>query len=234
VGWRENGELKTEEVYRFPNGVREENGHLIWDAAALLGHVKAGIGQVLAAYPRIESLSVDTWGCDYVLLDGDREILPCYAYRDHRTEAIHEAVHAAISFPELYRRTGCQFQLFNTIYQLCADKAAGRLENATDFLMVPEYLMYKLTGVKAKEYTNATTTGLVNAETGEFDREILARLGLPSGSSPGFSSRARRSAATGASAWSSAPPTTPAARWRAFPWRAMKFLFPPAPGACWG
>ena len=179
LGWREKDELKTEEIYRFPNGVTEREGHLIWDMEALLRHVKTGIDRALEAYPQIESLSIDTWGCDYVLLEGEREIWPCFAYRDHRTEAIHEEVHATVPFPELYRRTGCQFQLFNTIYQLCADKAEGRLDRATDFLMVPEYLMYKLTGVKAREYTNATTTGLVNAETGEFDRELIARLGLP-------------------------------------------------------
>ena len=184
VGWMEEGELKTEEVYRFPNGVREQDGHLTWDVDALLNHVKAGIDRALERFGSIESLSVDTWGCDYVLLRGDQEVWPCYAYRDHRTEAIHEEVHARISFSELYRRTGCQFQLFNTVYQLCADREAGRLEGMTAFLMIPEYLLYKLTGVKAKEYTNATTTGLVNAETGAFDREIIARLGLPEGLFP--------------------------------------------------
>ena len=184
VGWTEDGELKTEELYRFPNGVSEQDGHLTWDVDALLNHVKAGVDRALARFGSIESLSVDTWGCDYVLLRGEEEVWPCYAYRDHRIEAIHEEVHAAISFSELYRCTGCQFQLFNTIYQLCADREAGRLEGVTDFLMIPEYLMYKLTGVKAKEYTNATTTGLVNAETGEFDREIISRLGLPEGLFP--------------------------------------------------
>ncbi len=179
VGWMEEGELRTEEVWRFPNGVTERDGHLVWDVAALLGHVKAGIRVAFEKYPRIESLSVDTWGCDYVLLDGDRELWPCYAYRDHRTEAIHEEVHARIPFSELYRRTGSQFQLFNTVYQLAEDRQTGRLDRATDFLMIPEYLTYRLTGVKAKEFTNATTTGLVNAETLEFDREIIARLDLP-------------------------------------------------------
>ncbi len=179
VGWTENGALKTQELYRFPNGVTQRDGHLIWDMEALLAHVKAGIRAAFEKYPRIESLSIDSWGCDYVLLDGDKALWPCYAYRDHRTEAIHEEVHDAISFSELYRRTGCQFQLFNTIYQLACDKQEGRLDRATDFLMVPEYLMYRLTGVKTKEFTNATTTGLVNAETLEFDREILSRLGLP-------------------------------------------------------
>ena len=184
VGWMDGGKLKTEELYRFPNGVTEEEGHLTWDIDALLRHVKTGIDLALARFGSIESLSVDTWGCDYVLLRGGEELRPCYAYRDHRTEAIHEEVHAATPFSELYARTGCQFQLFNTVYQLCADREAGRLEGATDFLMIPEYLAYKLTGVKAKEYTNATTTGLVNAETGEFDREIISRLGLPEGLFP--------------------------------------------------
>ena len=184
VGWREKGQLKTKELYRFANGVREENGHLVWDLELLLDQVKTGIDRALEAFPQIESLSIDTWGCDYVLLRGDAEVLPCYAYRDWRTEAVHEAVHAAVPFSELYRRTGCQFQPFNTIYQLCADRAEGRLEGVTAFLMIPEYLMYRLTGSKAKEYTNATTTGLVNVETGEFDREILSRLGLPDGLFP--------------------------------------------------
>ena len=179
VGWKDGDLLKTEEVYRFPNGVTQREGHLVWDMQTLFSHVKAGIRAAFAKFPQIESLSVDTWGCDYVLLDGDRELWPCFAYRDHRTEAVHEEVHARISFSELYRRTGSQFQPFNTVYQLAEDLAAGRLDRATDFLMVPEYLMYQLTGVKKKEFTNATTTGLINAETLEFDREILRRIGLP-------------------------------------------------------
>ena len=179
VGWREAGEIRTKEVYRFPNGVRTVQGHLIWDVKALLGHVKAGIAEAKRQFPEIVSLSIDTWGCDYVLMKGDEEVLPCYAYRDHRTEPIVERVHELIPFSELYRRTGCQFQSFNTLYQLCDDVKNGRLEGVTDFLMVPEYLMYKLTGVKAKEYTGATTTGLVNAETGKFDLKIVKKLGLP-------------------------------------------------------
>ena len=74
---------------------------------------------------------------------------------------------------------GIQFQPFNSIYQLYADKKVGRLAEAEDFLMIPEYLLWKLCGVKAREYTNATSTGLVNAQTGEYDPEILKALGLP-------------------------------------------------------
>ena len=179
AGWTENGELRTKEVYRFPNGVTEKEGHLTWDTEALLSHVKAGIDEALKAFPTIESLSVDTWAVDYVLMDGEREVLPCYAYRDSRTEAVIPQAHGKISFSDLYRRTGIQFQPFNTVYQLYEDRLAGRLDGATDFLMIPEYLMYKLCGVKSHEYTNATTTGMVSAETGEYDPEIIRALDLP-------------------------------------------------------
>lgn len=178
VGWLEDGKIQTREVYRFPNGVTEQDGHLIWDVDALLYHVKAGIAEAKKQYD-IGSLSIDTWGVDYVLMKGDEEVLPVYAYRDSRTEAVIPKVHEVIPFSELYRRTGCQFQPFNTVYQLYADKLAGRLKGVTDFLMIPEYLIYKLCGVKAKEFTNATTMGLVNADTLEIDREIVNRLGLP-------------------------------------------------------
>ena len=179
VGWREGNEIKTQEVYRFPNGVEKADGHLVWNVESLLSHVEAGIDAALKAFPQIESLSVDTWGVDYVLLEGDKEILPCYAYRDGRTEDVIEKAHKILPFSELYRRTGIQFQPFNTIYQLYADKLAGRLMRATDFLLMPEYLLYKLCGVKSHEYTNATTGGMVNAAKKEYDPEIIAALDLP-------------------------------------------------------
>ena len=178
VGWQEGGELKTQEVYRFPNGVTEQDGHLTWDIDALLAHVKAGIEKAREKY-EITSLSIDTWGVDYVLLKGDETVCPVYAYRDRRTESAIPAVHEKIPFVELYRRTGIQFQPFNTIYQLFADQLAGRLTEVTDFLMIPEYLMYRLCGVKSHEYTNATTGGMVSAETGAFDPAIVQALGLP-------------------------------------------------------
>lgn len=179
VGWMEDGVIKTEEVYRFPNGVTEKEGHLVWDIGALLGHVKTGIAEAKKKFPAVETLSIDTWGVDYVLMKGDEEVMPVYAYRDGRTGEVIPKVHEIFPFSELYRHTGCQFQPFNSLYQLFADKEAGRLEGCTDFLMIPEYLLYKLCGVKRKEFTNATTTGMINADTLEFDKDIIARLGLP-------------------------------------------------------
>ena len=179
VGWQEDGAIQTKEIYRFPNGVHEENGHLVWDVRKLFSNVVTGILEAFKAYPQIESLSIDTWGVDYVLLKGEEEVYPVYAYRDSRTEAVISQVHEKVTFSELYRHTGCQFQPFNTIYQLYDEKVNGRLEGVTDLLMMPEYLMWKLCGVKAREYTNATTMGMVNARTGEFDMEIVDALGYP-------------------------------------------------------
>ena len=179
VGWQEHGSLQTQEVYRFPNGVQEENGHLVWNTKALLDNIVAGIREAFSRFPNVESLSIDTWGVDYVLLREEEEILPCYAYRDGRTEAVIPRVHERIPFARLYSHTGCQFQPFNSIYQLCDDRENGRLDTATDMLLMPEYLMYKLTGVKAREYTNATTMGMISARTGEFDETLIAELDLP-------------------------------------------------------
>ncbi len=179
VGWKEDGIVHTKEVYRFPNGVKEEMGHLVWDVQTLVLEVKAGIVAAMAAFDNIVSLSIDTWGVDYVLMKGDEEVYPVYAYRDSRTEAVIPQVHEKVPFSELYRHTGCQFQPFNTIYQLFDEKDNGRLDGVTDMLMMPEYLLWKLCGTKAREYTNATTMGMVNAQSGEFDMDIVDALEYP-------------------------------------------------------
>ena len=101
VGWQENGEIRTKEVYRFPNGIQEENGHLVWDTESLLREVKSGIRVAKEEFSDIQSLSIDTWGVDYVLLEGDQEVLPVYAYRDNRTETVLVKVHKIIPFSEL-------------------------------------------------------------------------------------------------------------------------------------
>ena len=168
VGWMENGVLCTEEVYRFPNSVRWVDGHLEWDIDSLFTNVKQGIREAFAKYPNIESLSIDTWAVDYVLLKNDQPIYPVYTYRDSRTQAVIPEVHSILPFEQLYQRTGIQFQPFNSIYQLYADKKAGRLAEAEDFLMIPEYLLWKLCGVKAREYTNATYTRIFDVNAARF------------------------------------------------------------------
>ncbi len=179
VGWKEQGLIKTEEVYRFPNCVDRKNGHLIWDVDNLFIHVTEGIDKAIDRYGHIESLAIDTWGVDYVLIKDDTALLPCFSYRDLRTQDLVSKVHNKISFEQLYEKTGIQFQPFNTLYQLYADMEEGRLSGVTDFLMMPEYLTYRLCGTKAHEYTNATTTGIVNARNGQYDMDIVRMIGLP-------------------------------------------------------
>jgi rhamnulokinase len=179
AGWQEGGEVRTEEVHRFPNFTDLREGHRVWDVERLLREIETGIEKALAGFGEISSLAIDTWGVDYVLLRGGEPVEPVYAYRDGRTAEAVEAAHRLVPFPELYRRTGCQFQPFNSVYQLVADRLAGRLEGVTELMMLPEYLSWRLCGNTAREYTNATTTGLVSAADGEYDRELIRALGLP-------------------------------------------------------
>lgn len=178
IGYIKNGELKLDEVYRFSDYLINDNGSLVWDIEKIFLETEIGIKKAIEKYHNIESMAIDSWGCDYVLLNGDKEILPCYSYRDKRTKNVIDEVHSLISFDELYKITGSQFQPFNTIYQLYSDKKEKRLDQATSFLMIPEYLVYKLTGKIVKEYTNASTTGLMDLSSFSFSKEIISKLGL--------------------------------------------------------
>lgn len=179
VGWKEDGEIKTKEIYRFENHMDNEGGHLVWDTKRLFNEIKNGLKKAFSQYESIESLAIDTWGVDYVLIKDGKSVLPCYAYRDSRTESAIEEINSKISFETFYMRTGIQFQSFNTVYQLYADNKEGRLDGVSTFLMMPEYFGYLLTGNMVKEYTNATTTGLVNCKTRKFDTDLIQSLGLP-------------------------------------------------------
>ena len=180
VGWLEDGKLNTEEVYRFKNGAEEKGGRLCWNADKLFEEVLNGLKKAKEVGKVPSFIGIDTWAVDYALLDkDDRRIGDIICYRDNRTEKHIDGVHRKISFGELYKRTGIQFQPFNTIYQLYSDKFTGRIDDAKSFLMLPDYLNFLLTGIKKQEYTNATSTGLVNAETHKWDDEIIKATGLP-------------------------------------------------------
>lgn len=180
LGSVENGKLCLEEIYRFPNNIKNENGTLIWDIDSLFREFKAGISKCKEIGKLPKTIAIDTWGVDYVLLDEyNKEILPAVSYRDGRTTEAAKKVSEIISQAELYSRTGIQKQNFNTIYQLYCDRKSGKLSKAKHFLMMPEYLSFKLTGEIRNEYTNATTTNLINAESKTWDKEILNTLGLP-------------------------------------------------------
>jgi len=175
----ENGKLVLEEIYRFENNLVADETGLVWDIDRLFAEVLCGIKKCKEIGKIPKSIAIDTWGVDYVLIDENRkEIKPCYCYRDSRTSTVIDEVESLVSPTELYAKTGIQKQNFNTIYQLYSDKKNGRLQNAKYFLMMPEYLSFKLTGVCKNEYTNATTTGLVNANEKTWDTDIIYALGL--------------------------------------------------------
>ena len=128
------------------------------------------------------SIGIDTWAVDYVLLDKKGKMIgDAVAYRDKRTDGMDDLVEHTITAWDLYVRTGIQKQSFNTIYQLMALKGEHpeQLDNAEFLLMIPDYLHYLLTGVKIQEYTNATSTGMVNAHTNQWDHELIRMLGFP-------------------------------------------------------
>lgn len=180
LGYVKNGKIVLEEIYRFENGVKLENDVLVWDIDALFSEVMRGIAKCKEIGKIPETVAIDTWGVDYVLLDEDKkEILPAVAYRDNRTEIAVKEVGKILPQNVLYQKTGIQQQNFNTIYQLYCDKKSGKLDRAKHLLMMPEYLSFKLTGEIRNEYTNATTSNLVNAETKQWDRDILDTLGIP-------------------------------------------------------
>ena len=182
LGHIENGKMILEEIWRFENGMKDREGSLCWDLDALFEEIKTGMKRCKELGKIPVSMGIDTWAVDYVLLDEKDQVLgKTYGYRDGRTQGVDEDVYKIISEEELYSRTGIQKQSFNTIYQLMAVKKNNpeHLKAAKNFLMLPDYFHFLLTGQKCSEYTNATSTQLINAQTNDWDRELIERLGYP-------------------------------------------------------
>ena len=182
LGWLEDGKIRTEEIYRFDNSQIVKDGHDCWDLPALSRKVLAGLKAAADAGKIPETVAIDTWGVDYVLVNElGLPVSDAVAYRDKRTEGMMEYVDTVVPFEKLYARCGIQKVVFNTIYQLSAHlkEKPGEFQKAERLLMIPDYLNFVLTGVMANEYTDASTTSLVNAATGEWDFETIRALGLP-------------------------------------------------------
>ena len=182
LGWMENGKMNLREIYRFSNGMERVDGTLCWNLVGLFEEIKAGMRECKKLGINPESMGIDTWAVDFVLLDKQGHVLGKTAgYRDRRTEGMDLKVYERISREELFRRTGIQKQIFNTVYQLMAvkEKQPDILSQAESFLMIPDYLNFLLTGVQKQEYTNATTTQLVNPSERTWDRELIEALGYP-------------------------------------------------------
>lgn len=192
-----DGSFLIDEVHRFQYPPRESDGHLRWDFQLIVTEIKRGLklaaerARELGVLPA--SVGVDSWAVDYGLLDGGGNLIADpVCYRDARTSGVQERVFGIVPRSGIFESTGIQFLDFNTIYQLFADE---RFAGAASFLLLPDLINYFLTGRKVAEYTNATTTQLIDAATGDWDTELIARLGfdiakfpeiVPAGAELGF------------------------------------------------
>lgn len=182
LGRVENGRILLEEVYRFDNKQVSRGGHDCWDMDNLWQGILGGLKACKALGKIPITMGIDTWAVDFALLDAeDNPVGDVVAYRDGRTEGMDAKVSEVISPEALYAKTGIQKQLFNTIYQLVALKQEhpDELERAQSLLMIPDYFHFLLTGVKKQEYTNASSTNLLNAAEKTWDRDLIDALGLP-------------------------------------------------------
>lgn len=182
LGSYENGKISLEEVYRFWNGMDDIDGTLCWDTERLFNEIITGMKKCKEIGKIPVSVGVDTWGVDFVLLDENDDIVgPTVGYRDSRTKNMDEEVYKIIPEDKLYARTGIQKAIYNTIYQIMAVKTKNpeHLKKAKALLMIPDYFHYKLSGKKVQEYTEATTSQLINPDTREWDYELIDMLGFP-------------------------------------------------------
>ncbi|TFB72090.1 rhamnulokinase [Cryobacterium glaciale] len=179
-----HNELNVRSVARFANTpVRTIDG-LHWNILDLYRGAIGGLRSAVREEPELLGVAVDSWAVDYALLRGQRMLGNPFHYRDGRTTAGVDIVHATLPPAELYGRNGLQFLPFNTVYQLAADRLAGGLDDADSLLLIPDLITYWLSGEKIAERTNASTTGLVEVSHGDWDDELIARLGLPRGLFP--------------------------------------------------
>lgn len=182
AGTLENQSLNLQEIHRFSNQMVPHSGHLCWDIDYLFNEIKHGIHICREKGLNPKTIGIDTWAVDFVLLDADDQLLgSAVAYRDSRTDGVMEKVTERISREEMYSLSGIQFQSFNTIYQLEALRNSNPdiVANAQRFLMIPDYFHFLLTGKKVNEYTNATSTQLMNAKTKQWDQELIDSIGVP-------------------------------------------------------
>jgi rhamnulokinase len=180
LGRLRSGVLDVTEIRRFPNQALHRDGSLRWDVQRLWSEMQSGLEHLPVS--ALESIGVDTWGVDYALLDQDGALLETpYHYRDTRTDGIMDAVFERVPREEIYAVTGVQFLPFNTLYQLysACRTSPALIHSARALATIPDLLNYWLTGALVSEYTNATTTQMVDANTGAWATGLLHRLDLP-------------------------------------------------------
>ena len=183
LGTFTDGGFSMEEVYRFPNGITELHGRYYWDILAIYAHFRRCLAELSAQGVRIDSIGIDTWGVDFGFVADDGNVLGYpRAYRDPYTEGIPEEVYTLFPREDLYAATGIQIMNFNSIFQLYAQTREGfaPLRHAHEILFVPDLLAYMLTGEKVCEYTIASTSGMMDQHSRQFNKALLEKLGIRS------------------------------------------------------
>jgi len=179
LGHVENGEIFLEEIYRFDNYLIKKNESLFWDIAKIYNSIILMLKKCKKINKIPESLGIDTFGVDYCLLDSnDQLVRNIYSYRDSRTIKAKQDFEKIMSIENLYKITGIYPQVFNTLYQLYDDKEKGLINKTKTIMFLPCYLGYLLTDVKYNELSIASTSGLLNKDTFDYDKDILKLLGL--------------------------------------------------------
>src|ERR1043166_1617931 len=172
-----------EQIRRFQYPPAESAGHLRWVLCRIFAEIKEGLSAAAARARELDravrSIGVDSWGVDYGLVDAAGELVEApICYRDDRTKDVMQQVFMRVGCEEIFEKTGIQFLPFNTLFQLVAHVHEGIPSNAQTLLLIPDLINFFLTGKRVGEYTNATTTQMLDAHTGEWDNELLDRLGL--------------------------------------------------------
>lgn len=183
-GILKNGRLHMEEINHFKNGLVPINGHDHWNLIGLYESMIEAFKICAQSEVPIESIGVDSWGVDFALLAEDESLMGLpMGYRDSRTDGMMEKMFKKMPKKTIYEKTGIQFMKFNTIYQLLSlsEDQKPYLPLVKDFLMIPDYFHFLFTGNKTNEYTNASTTQLLNLQTGTWDNELLDAVGVPNG-----------------------------------------------------
>lgn len=174
--------VAMKELTRFENPMIPIGGHLYWDLPGLYNEVLIALKKAAEEGILIESIGIDTWGCDFAFFGTDGQLLGLpHCYRDQHTDGAQEKFFEKMPASEVYERTGIQFMNFNSLFQLDTLKrnASSALQAADKILFIPDALIYMLTGKAICEYTVASTSQMLNPVTGDLDPEILKTLGIP-------------------------------------------------------
>lgn len=183
LGTLQNNKLELVEVHRFKNQMTRIHGHYFWNIYSLFEELKTGLRKCITEFKvQPDSIGIDTWGVDYAVVSADGQFngLP-FAYRDHRTDNAMNEYFELMPKKETYQLTGIQFMQFNTLFQLYSsvrDKTQN-IDEAKNFLFMPDALSYLFTGQKCVEYTIASTSQMLKPGKAEWEKKLFEAAGIP-------------------------------------------------------